>query len=118
VRDGYWSCPFYIARKTVTLIPWANNQRPRCAAVFIPTARIVTGRLGVIAGVGPYRGPDSSGYRRCRILNGLRACYSVHDGLLDLAVFVPGRDHATVVQIGLGGNGATARTIFESIRAR
>jgi len=33
-----------------------------------------------------------------------------------VAVFVPGRHRPTIVEIGLAGLGATARTIFDSIQ--
>jgi hypothetical protein len=119
VRNGHWGCPPFIARATVNLIPAANSQRPRCP-LELPTAGLVTGRNGVIAGAGSYGGPDSSGYDGCRVLHGLRACYVAEDvdELLIVSVFGPGRDRATLVEIGLAGNGAVARTIFDSIGPR
>jgi hypothetical protein len=73
---------------------------------------------GVIVGAGRMASMNSAHYDGCRMLHGLRACYSAsfyQDGLLDAAVFVPGRHRPTVVEIGLAGNGTVARTIFESI---
>jgi hypothetical protein len=72
----------------------------------------------VIVGAGRVARLDASQYDGCRILHHLRACYSAsihNDGLLDVAVFVPGRHRPTIVEIGLAGSGATARTIFDSI---
>jgi hypothetical protein len=74
--------------------------------------------MGVIAAAGSYGGPDSPGYDGCRVLHGLRACYVApldYDELLAVSVFGPGRDRATLVEIGLAGNGTVARTIFDSI---
>jgi hypothetical protein len=54
-------------------------------------------------------------------MDALRACYSTSaypDVALDLAVFAPGRQRGTLVEIGLAGSGAVARTIFDSIRQR
>jgi len=80
----------------------------------------MTAHIGMIAGAGPSGRPGQPGYDGCRLLHGLRACYwaSVYNGgLLNVAVFVPGRQRATLIEIGLG-NGAVARTIFDSIRPR
>jgi hypothetical protein len=121
VRNGHWGCPPFIARATVNLIPAANSQRPSCG-VILPTAGLITGRNGVIAGAGSNGGADSPGYDGCWVLHGLRACYvaddPAEDELLAVSVFGPGRDRATLVEIGLAGNGAVARTIFDSIGPR
>jgi hypothetical protein len=41
-----------------------------------------------------------------------------YDELLAVSVFGPGRDRATLIEIGLAGNGTVARTIFDSIGPR
>ncbi len=119
VRNGHWGCPFPTVPATVILIPAANTERPRCPVMF-GVAGPMTAHVGVIAGAGPSGGPGQPGYDGCRLLHGLRACYSAsayNGGLLNVAVFVPGRQRATLIEIGLG-NGAVARTIFDSIRPR
>jgi len=114
-RNGHWGCPYSMPSETVTLIPVYNSHRPRCAAI-LPTAGMIGPHPGVIVSVGPSRGPDSAAFAHCKVLHGLRACYQPsHDGSLDVAVFVPGRPRATLVEIGLSGDGTTARTIFQSI---
>ncbi len=120
VRNGHWGCPPFSARDSVILIPAANFQRPRCAVV-VPTAGLMTGHAGVVAGAGPYRGSGSFLPGSCHRLHGLRACYltpAYGDQTLDVAVYVPGRDRVTELQIGLGGSGVIPRTIVQSIRPR
>jgi hypothetical protein len=117
-RNGHWGCPPFSAPDSVVLIPAANFRRPRCAVV-VPTAGLMTGHAGVVAGAGPYRGSDTFLPGSCRRLHGLRACYltpAYGDQTLDVAVYVPGRDRATELQIGLGGSGVIPRTIVQSIR--
>ena len=73
---------------------------------------------GVVVGAGRYVAQHWSSRYGCRSLHGLHACFAMA-GLgapLELVVNVPGRHKPTVVDIGLAGNGAEARTIFESIR--
>jgi len=115
--NGHWGCPYSMASATVVLIPASNYQRPRCPAMQ-DIAGIAAPQLGVIAGVGLDRSAKPR-YRGCRILHGLRACYQAspfNGGLLDVQVFLPGRQRTTLVQIGLAGSGMIAKTIFESIR--
>ncbi len=120
VRNGHWGCSPASATEAVILIPAANFQRPRCAAIF-PTAGQMAGHVGVIAAVGSYRGADSAGHGACRSQHGLRVCYltpAFDNQMLDVAAYIPGRDRVTLLQIGLGGSGAIPRTIFQSIRPR
>jgi hypothetical protein len=49
----------------------------------------------------------------------MRQCYSappLSGGVLDVAAFAPGQHRETFVEIGLAGDGVTARTIVDSIR--
>ena len=74
---------------------------------------------GVAVGFGRYAALyDATSEIGCRRLHGLRACfYWPSPGRpLELAVFVPGQGKPTVVDVGLEGSGAEARTIVESIR--
>lgn len=65
---------------------------------------------------GPLNGSEPMG--ACFNINNLRACsYQYPYGVLTLAVHVPGRRSPVAVQIGLAGNGMTARTILYSMRA-
>ena len=83
------------------------------------TARFLRPGDGVAVGFGRYVGLyDATREIGCRRLHGLRAClYWPSPGRpLELAVFVPGRVKPTVVDVGLKGSGAEARTIVESIR--
>ncbi len=115
VRNGHWGCSPASAQDAVILIPAANFRRPRCPAV-LPTAGQMTGHVGVLVAAGPNRG-----YGDCKIRRGLRTCYvmpAFGDQRLDVAVDIPGRDRATLVQIGLGGSGAIPRAIVESIRPK
>jgi hypothetical protein len=82
-----------------------------------PFADLISSR-GVVVGAGRYVAQHWSSRYGCRSLHGLHACFAMA-GLgapLELVVDVPGRHKPTVVDIGLAGNGAEARTIFESIR--
>jgi len=74
---------------------------------------------GVVVGAGRYvsaYGP----HQACRSLHRLRACFGTPTPgrPLEIVVFVPGRPKPTVIDIGLKGNGAEPRTIFESIGPR
>lgn len=74
---------------------------------------------GVAVGFGRYASLyDAASEVGCRRLHGLRACFYWPSlgRPLELAVLVPGRDKPTVLDVGLAGNGAEARTIVESIR--
>ncbi|HEX7995627.1 MAG TPA: hypothetical protein VF506_17025, partial [Streptosporangiaceae bacterium] len=82
------------------------------------TADAMSPLHGVVVGAGRYMSLHHPVSHRCRLLHGMRA-YFVMPGPgspLELAVYVPGRNKPTVVDIGLAGNGLEARTIFESIR--
>jgi hypothetical protein len=117
VRNGHWGCPYFTASATVVLIPAANFQRPRCPVV-LPKVGLAAPRSGMVVGVGLDRAAKP-GYDGCRMMHGLRACYQespFNGGLLEVQVFLPGRQRTTLVQIGLAGSGLIARTIFESIR--
>jgi hypothetical protein len=77
-------------------------------------------RDGVVVGAGRYAALYQPASLGCRSLHGLSACLAMPGPgrLLELAVYVPGRHKPTVVDVGLTGNGAEARTIVESIRPR
>jgi hypothetical protein len=66
---------------------------------------------------GPYRREGTTG--TCLEINGLQVCIITSDqfGELTLSVAVPGRMFPVAVEIGLAGDGCTARTILHSIRA-
>ncbi|MGN6680938.1 MAG: hypothetical protein ACTHKL_24515, partial [Streptosporangiaceae bacterium] len=115
VRDGHWGCPYSMASATVVMIPVANTQRLRCP-VMIPDAGLATPRSGVIVGVGQDR-RITPAHENCRFVRGLNACYRAspfNGGVLEVQVFLPHRQRATLVQIGLAGSGQVPRTIFES----
>jgi hypothetical protein len=115
VRNGFWPCA--MTSDSVLIIPARNRQMPRCALSPVPP----TAQSGVIVAVGRSVVARASGYDACRRLDALRACYStsLHQfGMFDLAVFAPGRQRGTLVEIGLAGSGAVARTIFDSIGQR
>ena len=58
-------------------------------------------------------------YGPCIEVNGLSVCPTTSDpyGVLVASVHVPGRSTPVVVEIGLAGDGMTARTILHSLRA-
>ncbi len=115
VRNGFWPCA--MTSDSVLIIPARNRQMPRCALSSVPPAPVP----GVIVAIGRSVVPPASGYDACRRLDALRACYSTSVGqgvVFDVAVFAPGRQRGTLVEIGLAGSGAVARTIFDSIRQR
>jgi hypothetical protein len=119
VRNGHWGCPYSMASATVVMIPAANTQRLRCP-VMVPDAGLATPRSGVVVGVGQDRRIKPA-HENCRIVHGLHACYRASPfsgGVLDVEVFLPDRQRATLVKIGLAGSGQIPRTIFESIRPR
>ncbi len=84
------------------------------------TGQVTAPTNGVVIDPGPY-GPLTNDPRRgpCLEVNGLTTCPSATDvyGVLTLAVKVPGKSQAVVVEIGLTGNRMMARTILLSIRA-
>jgi hypothetical protein len=117
VRNGHWGCSPASAQDAVILIPSANFRRPRCPAV-LPTAGQMTGHVGVLAAAGPYLSEGTRQFDACTLRHRVRLCYSEPSlGVLDLAVFVLGRQRATTVNIGLAGDGVVGRTIFDSVRA-
>jgi hypothetical protein len=120
VRNGYFTCPFGLSTKAVILIPPAHSRMPTCG-VEPGTAGVLSAHFGVTAAAGPYPRAGTAGFEGCGHVHGLRFCYSAppdSGGVLGVAVFVPGRQRATLVRIGMAGDGVTARTIFESIGQR
>lgn len=79
---------------------------------------------GITVGAGRLATADatSAAYRRCMRLHGIRACIPQRGMLtgefLPLVLFPRGRPGPTLMDIGLAGTGATARTIFDSIGPR
>lgn len=116
VRNGYWGCG-YVYPARVVLVPAAHARLPMPGCVAPGTAAGMEGRPGVIVVASGGISRDRANYDGCRLLHGLRACYSAGDfGIpLDMAVFMPGQQRVMLVEIGLAGNGVTARTIFDSI---
>jgi hypothetical protein len=119
VRNGRWDCGGVYQASVVLL---AAHIAPDPGCVAPSDAASITSVLGVIATTsrhaGRYSARKCAGYDGRKFLNGLRACYSGYSGNSDepLYVFIPGRQRATLVLIGLAGDGVVARTIFDSIR--
>jgi hypothetical protein len=104
---------------TVELVRGTRRVLMSCAPP-LDRAGFLRPSHGVAVGFGRYVGLyDATTEMGCRRLHGLRACfYWPSPGRpLELAVFVPGRSRPTLVEVGLKGSGAEARTIVESIRS-
>ena len=118
-HSGIWvGCPRELPPAAVTLINATKGVVVSCADV-IPIAGSLTARPGVVVAAGPYANSDVPRGSPCRTLHGLLACHAEAiylGGQLNVSVYVLGRHRPTVVAIGLAGNGAIARTIFDSIR--
>jgi hypothetical protein len=76
---------------------------------------------GLLINPGPY-GPltSSTTYGRCFKAHGLSVCPTTSDiyGVLVTAVHLPRHSRPVAVEIGLAGDGSTARTILDSLQAR
>jgi hypothetical protein len=118
-RARIWvDCPRELPQAAVTLITATKGVMVSCAGPVL-IAGSLTARPGVVVAAGPAATRDVPRGSPCRRLHGLRACYAEPiylGGVLGMSVYVPGRRQPTVVEIGLAGNGAVARAIFDSIR--
>jgi hypothetical protein len=118
VRDGHYACPFGLSPNAVILIPAGNRAMPRCGG-RLGTAGTLSARFGVTVTAGPYVSEGTAQFHGCTLRHRMRQCYSAPlfgGGVLHMTVFAPGRQRATLVEIGLAGDGMIARTIVESIR--
>ncbi|MGN6791380.1 MAG: hypothetical protein ACTHJW_03220, partial [Streptosporangiaceae bacterium] len=118
MRDGHYACPFGLSPNVVILVPAQNRIMPRCGIV-VATAAAESAHFGITVTTGPGVGGGTAQFDGCALRNGMRQCYSappLRGGVLDVAVFAPGRHRVTFVDIGLAGDGVTARTIVDSIR--
>jgi hypothetical protein len=101
----------------------SSARLPGClpVAMGIGLARSYAPVAGVTVGAGRLATDSiaSGPYRLCMRLRGLRACVAQQGMLagefLALVVFPHGQQGPTEIDIGLAGNGVTARTIFDSI---
>lgn len=121
-RDDTWGdCGSPIIARTTRLttathavvhgcIPFSSTAGSVAA---IPGVVVATGRYSALAS-GPLTYPLTA---RCATSHGMRTCANWStSALLALTIFAPGRPKPILVEIGLAGTGATARTIFDSIR--
>ncbi|HXQ59649.1 MAG TPA: hypothetical protein VN799_06110 [Acidimicrobiales bacterium] len=124
-RLSYWplGCAQIDTRLDDTQVLLSAGTRivsPSCPAMATSELAIVTPIDGLVIDPGP-QGPVAAGasFGACLHVHGLRVCPARGDpyGILVLSVHRPGRHHATAVEIGLAGSGATARTIVDSLRA-
>jgi hypothetical protein len=122
-RDKWWGgCSFGIAARTVRLSTATRLSAPSCVP-FVPTAQSLAARQGVVIGAGPWavRHALQGEATSCRSRHGMRLCILAPGGgsaVLTLLAYPGGTGRRALVQIGLAGTGATARTIFDSIRPR
>ena len=100
------------------LVPGIALSASSCPATSYITVERPTD--GLLIDPGPY-GPISSSttFAPCFKVNGLSVCPTTSDlyGVLVASVRVPGRSTPVAVEIGLVGDGMTARTILHSLRA-
>src|SRR5258707_14710983 len=123
--DRWGSCDSRPVEPGTLLLSTATTFGCRGGMEMIPPlARSWAPTSGVTVGAGRLATADATPgvYRRCIRLRGMRTCIP-HEGMqvgefLILVAYPRGRPGPTLVEIGLAGNGATARTIFDSIRPR
>jgi len=125
--DKWGSCDGRpVAAGTVRLSAAATFGCQGGIASPVPLARFSAPVAGLTVGAGRLAalgvGALQSGMQaHCVRLRGMRACIP-QEGMpqggefLELIIYPPGRARPTVVDIGLAGTGATARTIFDSLR--
>ena len=120
-RDDLWGgCGTGVDAGTVRLTTAHRAPVMSCPAV-VPTAGNMSAIPGVVVGAGRYAQVGFTAVApRCPLdLHGMAGCVlDTQRGVLTLGVFLPGGRHSIIVEIGLAGNGATARTIVDSVRAR
>jgi hypothetical protein len=119
--NSWGGCGYNVAANNV----WLNNATKLRIASCPPPAATAGGTSanpGIEVSTGRY---GAAGYASvqmdCRAASGARVCVlAVQNdnwGLLELLVRVPGQRWPAFIQLGLPGSGATARTIYDSIRA-
>jgi len=99
-------------RGSSTLVP--------CQFTNVVSVRALSPVDGVVidpGAAGPF--PSASSDTSCPTVNKIAVCRAMSQPLdvLILGVPVPGQSHPVVVELGLGGRGLTARTIFWSLSA-
>jgi hypothetical protein len=118
--NSWGGCGFNVVAKTVWL-----NDATKLVEVPCPAPAMTAGGMaanpGIEVSTGRYGATGfASGRAGCRTTSGARICVlAVQNddwGLLDVLVRVPGQRWPALIQIGLAGSGATARTIYDSIR--
>ena len=121
-RYNSWAgCGFNIAARIV----WLNDAKKFSVASCpgtLATAGGMAANPGVEVSAGRYGAAGfSSTTVGCRMAGGARLCVlppqNGNWGMLQVLAQVPGQRWPVLVQLGLAGSGATARTIFDSIRA-
>jgi hypothetical protein len=119
VRDGHYACPFGLSPNAVILIPAGNRVMPRCGMELGTADTGCTIRVTVTAAPFGSASEGTAQFHGCTLRHRMRQCYSAPlfgGGVLHMTVFAPGRQRASLVEIGLAGDGVIARTIVESIR--
>ena len=119
--DSWGGCGYNVAARTVWLNDATKLRIASCPAPAV-TAGGTAANPGIEVSIGRY---GAAGYTAtaavCQMAGRARLCVlAVQNdnwGLLDFLARVPGGRWPALIQLGLAGSGATARTIFDSIRA-
>ncbi len=100
--------------------PDGSSTLVTCQFTQVVSVRALSPVDGVVidpGATGPF--PTAPSDTRCPTVNDIEVCRAMSQPLdvLILGVPVPGQSRPVVVELGLGGRGLTARTIFWSLSA-
>jgi len=121
-EEGWGGCPptnLSLRRTDVVLTTGTIEEAPPCAP--LPAVGVERATDGLLVDPGRY-GPtetETTTAESCIEVNHLSVCPTRADryGVLVASVHVPGHSGAVAIEIGLAGDGMTARTILRSVRA-
>jgi hypothetical protein len=120
-RDKWWGgCPFGMAAETVRLSTATEFSDPSCPTQ-LPQVGSLQAQPGIVVGAGRFAVQNARQGQKvsCAHQHGMRICMlrpGESSAVLTLLVYSGRGGKSALVEIGLGDNGSTARTIFESIR--
>lgn len=120
-HDALWGgCSIGIAASTVRLSAASKFAAYGCPLVQ-PDVGMLAARPGIVVGTGRFAVQNARDGQKvsCALQHGMRICIlrpGRGSAVLTLLVYPHRAGRPVLVEIGLAGNGMTARTIYESIR--